>query len=201
MVLLGIDTSSNVLSLALLVDDKHFSVQKEMLRGQGEALIPMIQDLLDKAQIKVKDLTHIAVAVGPGSFTGVRIGISTARALALALNIPVYGVTNLEAFAYHLNQKVMVALDSKRGDYFVQSFDDNGLPLDEAHIETIEGLKEKLPLTLVGDVSDTLSQALGCQAIKQELPLAVCVAKIAQARMANPLPAVPLYLRQADVTV
>ena len=200
MVLLGIDTSYNTLSVALLTDGHHFFIEKQMLRGQGEVLIPLIQELLQKAQLSPKAITHIAVAVGPGSFTGVRIGLATARAFALALNVPVYGVTNLESYTYNMNQKLKVVLDSKRGDYFVQSFDENGIPLDEPHIETEEQL-QNASLPIMGDSVEVLSQNITCQTLKQKLPLAVCVCEIAKKRMDNPLPATPLYLRQADVTV
>ena len=199
MVLLAIDTSSNTLSVALLNNTDTFFIERQMLRGQGEALIPLIQELLKQANLDVKSIDRIAVAVGPGSFTGVRIAISTARAFALALNVPVCGVTNLKAFAHHLNQPVTVALDSKRDDFFVQHFDEKGLALDEPHIETMEQLKDsKTPV--VSDVPHVFVEA-GLKTLTQPLALAVCVCEIAKKRMDNPLPATPLYLRQADVTV
>lgn len=199
MVLLCIDTSSNTLSVALLTDSENFSIERQMLRGQGEALIPLIQELLDKAHSDVKSITGIAVALGPGSFTGVRIAISTARAFGLALNVPVYGVTNLKAYAHHLNQPVTVALDSKRDDFFVQHFDEKGQALDEPHIETMEQLKDS-QTPIVSDVSQIFVEA-GLKTLNQPLSLAVCVGQIAQSTTDNPLPATPLYLRQADVTV
>ena len=201
MNLLAIDTSNRILSVALLTQKGDiFSKQQQMERGQGEALIPLIQELFSESKQKVEDLGAVAVAVGPGSFTGVRIGLSCAKAFALALNIPVWGVTNLEAEAYGTTQPVAVVLDSKRGDYFVQHFD-KGKTVDEPHIETEEQLKESLPFTAIGDAAETLAQNIGCQIIQAKEPIAVAVAKIALSRKDNPLPAQPLYLRQADVTV
>lgn len=201
MVLLAIDTSNRVLSVALLTEKGNiFSKEKQMERGQGEALIPLIQELLNEAKEKVENLTAIAVAVGPGSFTGVRIGLACAKAFGLALNIPVWGVSNLEAEAYGLNQPITVVLDSKRGDYFVQRFD-KGKTLDEPHIETEEQLKESLPFVAIGDAAETLAQNIGCKIAQPKDPIAVAVAKIALSRKENPMPAQPLYLRQADVTV
>ena len=201
MTILAIDTSGRILSVALLTEKGTIlSKEKQMERGQGEALIPLIQELLDEAQEKVENLNAIAVAIGPGSFTGVRIGLACAKAFGLALDIPVWGVSNLEAEAYGIHQPITVVLDSKRGDYFVQHFDE-GKVLDEAHIESEEQLKESLPFTAVGDAAETLAQNIGCKTIQNKEPIAVAVAKIALNRKDNPLSAQPLYLRQADVTV
>lgn len=201
MVLLAIDTSNRTLSVALLTENGNiFSQEQQMERGQGEALIPLIQKLLDKAHEKVENLNAIAVAIGPGSFTGVRIGLACAKAFGLALNIPVWGVTNLEAEAHEINVSVTVVLDSKRGDYFVQHFN-KGKATDKPHIETTDELKKSLPFTAVGDSAQELADAIGCQVIEHKDPIAVAVAKIAMLRKDKPLTAQPLYLRQADVTV
>ena len=201
MVLLAIDTSNRILSVALLTEDSRtFSKEKQMERGQGEALIPLIQELFNESKEKIENLDAIAVAVGPGSFTGVRIGLACAKAFGLALNIPIFGVTNLEAEAYGISTPVTVVLDSKRGDYFVQHFD-KGKATDEAHIESTDELKKTLPFTAVGDAATELANTIGCQVIQPREPIAVAVAKIALSRQNNPLPAQPLYLRQADVTV
>lgn len=201
MVLLAIDTSNRILSVALLTENGNiFFKEQQMERGQGEALIPLIQKLLDEAQEKVENLDAVAVAVGPGSFTGVRIGLACAKAFGLALNIPVWGVTNLQAEAHETDFPVTVVLDSKRGDYFVQHFN-KGNAVDEAHIETTDELKKSLPFTAVGDGAQELANAIGCQVVKHKKPIAVAVAQIALNKKDNPLPAQPLYLRQADVTV
>lgn len=201
MTILAIDTSNHTLSVALLTKRQQtFCEQKQMDRGQGEALIPLIQSLLKKAKVKVEDLDAIAVAVGPGSFTGVRIGLACAKAFGLAHDIPVWGVTNLEAEAYDFNKPITVVLDSKRGDYFVQHFN-KGKAIDEPHIESMDELKKTLPFSAVGDAATQLANTIGCQVVQAQEPIAVVVAKIALSRKDNPLPAQPLYLRQADVTV
>ena len=202
MLLLAIDTSSNFVSVALLMDDKRVRYkQQEMERGQDEALIPMIEELFSSSEFSVKDLTGIAVAVGPGSFTGVRIGIATARAFAMALNIPVYGVTNFEAYAYGLGKAVTVVLDSKRDDYFVQKFDAQGKPETAPFIATADQLTNDLPFTAVGSGAKRLADEINCQILDKISPTAVSVGRVALTRMDAPLPATPLYLREADVTV
>ena len=200
--LLAIDTSSSLVSVALLMNKRHVRFrEQEMERGQGEALIPMIQDLFASVPATIKDLTGVAVAVGPGSFTGVRIGIATARAIAMALDIPVYGVTNFEAYSYSLLKPVTVILDSKREDYFVQKFDANGIALESPHIATLEQLKKALPFTAVGSAALQVSSEIGCKTLNKISPTAVSVGRIALTRLDHPMPASPLYLREADVTV
>ena len=202
MLLLAIDTSANHVSVALLMNNKQVRyTQQEMDRGQGEALIPLIQNLLKGAQKTMADLTGVAVAVGPGSFTGVRIGIATARAIGMALNIPVYGVTNFEAYAYSLLTPVTVVLDSKRDDYFVQKFDENGVASGKPRIATFEQLKKELPFVAVGSGAKDLAKKIKCKVLDKISPTAVCVGRVALARIDNPLPPTPIYLRDADVTV
>ncbi len=202
MLLLALDTSSTFISVALLADNKQvYFKQQFMERGQGEVLIPMIQELFKTSNQYMMDVTGVAVAVGPGSFTGVRIGLATARAVGLALNVPVYGVTNFEAVAYSLMKPVTVVLDTKRGDYYVQRFDAKGKPVDEPHIETSAQLKKKLPFTAVGDGAEMLSKKIGCKTLDKISPSAVSVGRVALMRLDHPMSAVPLYLRDADVTV
>ena len=202
MLLLAIDTSSSLVSVALLMGKRNVRFrEQEMERGQGEALIPMIQELFDTAHLTMKDLTGVAVAVGPGSFTGVRIGIATARAIAMALNIPVYGVTNFEAYSFGVLKPVTVILDSKRDDYFVQKFDGNGNALGTPKIATAHQLKKALPFTAVGSGAMQLSSEIGCKVLNKISPTAVSVGRIALSRLDHPMPASPLYLREADVTV
>ncbi len=202
MLIFAIDTSSALVSVALLGDNKKvYFKQQVMERGQGEVLFPMIQELFTSSDQYMMDLTGVAVAVGPGSFTGVRIALATARAIGLALNIPVYGVTNFEAVSYGLLKPVTVVLDSKRGDFFVQRFNAKGKPLDMPHVETVAQLKKKLPFTAVGDGAEQLAKRINCQVIDNISPSAVSVAKVAMSRLDHPMPANPLYLRDADVTV
>ena len=202
MLLLAIDTSSSLVSVALLMGKRNVRFcEQEMERGQGEALIPMIQELFETAHLNMKDLTGVAVAVGPGSFTGVRIGIATARAIAMALDIPVYGVTNFEAYAYSLMKPVTVVLDSKRDDYFVQKFDANGVAVGAPKIATSKQLKKALPFVAVGSGANKLAGEIGCKVLNKISPTAVSVGRVALERLDHPMPASPLYLREADVTV
>lgn len=198
---LAIDTASDISSVALCDTEGRSSVsQMQVSRGQGEALMAMIQDVLEKMKKTPKDLTHIAVAVGPGSFTGVRIGLATARGLGLALHIPVLGVDNFSATAYGLNKNVTIVLDSKRDDYFVQNFDTKGNPLDSPALKTVSQIK-KSSLTVCGSGAIKLAQDIKCKVIDPVQETALSIAQIALNTPEKTTEPHPLYLRDADVTI
>lgn len=201
MKLLAIDTSSSSVSVALLSSEKVLGVRwEQMERGQGEALIPLIQDLLCETKTDIKQITAVAVAVGPGSFTGVRVALSAARAIGLALNVPVMGVTNFEAAAFGLVRPLMVVLDTKRGDYYTQFFDEAGMSQTPL-VQSASDLKAYVPFVAVGDGADKLKEEIGCTVVEQPKAPAVCVGEIALTRFDKPLPAEPFYLRGADVSL
>ncbi len=202
MILLAIETSSSSVSVALLSAEKVLGYCWErMERGQGEALIPLIQDLLTDLRLDIQQITAVAAAIGPGSFTGVRVALSAARAIGLALNIPVMGVTNFETAAFGLPKPLVVVLDTKRGDYYTQFFNEAGLPEKEPQVLSGNDLKKHLPFVAVGDGAIKLQDEIGCAVVEQQLAPAVCVGKIALMRLDNPLPAEPFYLRGADVSL
>ena len=202
---LGIDTTFNTLSVALLDTERHSAyVCQEMLRRQGEILISFIQNVLSKLKKTPADLTHIAVTIGPGSFTGVRIGLATARGLGLALKIPVIGIDNFTATSFcHKNQLPhKVILDSKRDDYFIQDFDKQGHKKGKSYICSAQQLATKLPFTACGNGATKLATSIHCKlASPATIPLALAAAQIALTLPKLTTSAHPLYLREADVTV
>jgi tRNA threonylcarbamoyladenosine biosynthesis protein TsaB len=100
MIVLAIDTALDACSVAIArADETLYSIKEEMSRGQAERLAPMVREAAQVAGISFADIDRIAVTTGPGSFTGVRVGLSFARALALALSKPCIGVCTLEALA------------------------------------------------------------------------------------------------------
>lgn len=192
---------------------------RAMARGHAEALVPLLQTVLVKAQLDFPDLDLIATTVGPGAFTGLRIGLSTARALGLALEIPVIGVTTLEVLAASYFKKsqdqrnVLVLIETKRSDFYGQLFSASGSPLSEPFALPAVAISELYlvgNLNLIGDANHRFlslldeSDRVGVFAIDGfEIPDPLCLAALAQARFASGdhlTPADPLYLRGADVS-
>ena len=119
---LGIETSSLVSSLALLEGDTLLG-ELTMQAGltHSEQLVPHIELLLDQAQVDKSDLTGIVVAIGPGSFTGLRIGMGTAKAMAYALHIPLYGAMTMDGMAYNVpytDRLISVLIDAQKKNVY-----------------------------------------------------------------------------------
>ena len=146
-VLLAIDTAAPRLALAILRDGDHVdTLIEDMATGQAERLFPALDDLLGRSGVTYKDLTRVAVTTGPGSFTGLRIGLSAARGLGLALNVPVLGIPSL--FALSLTSQcdpVAVLLDAKRGEAYFQTFSGPGIPIRDAALLPIEEAHNLVP--------------------------------------------------------
>ena len=130
MIVLGIDTSLDACSVAIVRDDEtltHF--RESMARGQAERLAPMVHDAAKQAGVAFKDIDRVAVTTGPGSFTGVRVGLSFARALALSLDKPCIGVSTLEALALEDGEDGAHAalIETPGASYFARY--ENGAPI------------------------------------------------------------------------
>lgn len=202
-----------------------------MSRGQSERLVPMANEVMARADLDYAQLDAIAVTLGPGGFTGVRIGLATARAFALALDRPVIGISNFEAVAAAAapeecaGRSLVVVLDAKRADLYVQAFISHGrTELDGAVPGRLEafGAPAALlpgaldaalpegPLLLIGDATEVACGALRDAGRSVEVSRssgfadAAVVAALAAARPAPdenaPVPG-PLYLRAPDVTL
>jgi len=131
-----------------------------MARGHGEALLPMVAETMKASSLDMAAIDVIAVTIGPGSFTGLRIGLAAARGLGLALARPVVGVTSFSAVAAALparlreGRAVLVALDTRREDLFLQRFDAALRAVEPARLVTPQALVAALPtepVLLAGD--------------------------------------------------
>lgn len=134
MYALGIDTSSMTGGVALLKDNELVGELVLNIRTtHSERLLPALDRLLADANISVKDLGLVSVVTGPGSFTGLRIGVATAKGLSYALGIPAIGVTTLEAYGWQFKYFpgiVAALVDARRENVFWQAFK-GGVPLNE----------------------------------------------------------------------
>jgi tRNA threonylcarbamoyladenosine biosynthesis protein TsaB len=192
---LAFDTSAAHCAAALLSGDRVLAqAQEEMAKGQAERLMPLIAEVLAAGKVAPSDLDAIGVGIGPGNFTGIRISVSAARGMALALGVPAVGVSTLEALAYGLPRPLTVIEDARRGAVYLQHFREDG-PEAPVLLDLGEVLSPGTPVT--GSGAAALS---GVAALPPACPLAVAIARIAGQRWRGPdLPRpAPLYLRAAD---
>lgn len=174
MLILGMDTTAVTASVAVVeIDEKVrtyslFSVKSRLTHS--ETLMPMVKQALDLYGAKPSDLNLIAVSVGPGSFTGVRIGVATVKGLAFGLGkeMPCAAVSTLEALAENLSQQggiVCPVMDARRSQFYNALFKDNQR-LCKDRLITAEELKIELtasgePVTLCGDGADLFYSLCG----------------------------------------
>lgn len=122
MKILSIDTSSNICGVSILDNDNLIcNLDNDTGRTHSENLMPMIKDALSKAKITLNEIDLIVCDIGPGSFTGIRIGIATVKAFNDSLNIPCIGISSLEALAYNINNNsslVCSILDCKNDNCY-----------------------------------------------------------------------------------
>ena len=125
-VVLGFDTSLPHCDAALFHDADFNNLTEPMKRGQGERLMPLLEELLASEGLTWKDIELIAVGIGPGNFTGIRIAVAAARGLGLGLGIPVLGVSSFEAMldpdGQSAGPSIMMSLPAPRDHAYVQHF-------------------------------------------------------------------------------
>ena len=125
MKLLALDTSTEYLSLALLLDGKVIS--RGLLAGQthSQRILPLLRELLNEAGVELNDLDGVAFGAGPGSFTGLRIGCGVAQGLAFGADLPVIGVSTLLALAEDVSDadKVVACLDARMGEVYYAAYE------------------------------------------------------------------------------
>ena len=144
---LYIDTSSNYLYTAIVEDDKLISeIKEEFGQSLSEVALPKIVSMIEDNNINAKDIDKIIVVNGPGSFTGIRIGITIAKVYAWSLNIPITTITSLEAMSLSSNSnKVHVPMiNARRGYVFAAVYDENNKEIMEPQHIKLDELMEKI---------------------------------------------------------
>ena len=206
MIVLALDTAG-VDCAAAVYDSGSDSVMGEVTetigRGHAEHLMHVVDGALAKAGVALSAIERVVVTVGPGSFTGIRIGVAAARGFALSLNVAAVGVTTLEvmaaaARAQNPGKSVLAAIDAKREEIYLQSFGADGNPLDEARAVTIDearAIAGAFDGIVTGTAVARLSDAPPAER-PDAFPIAI-VARLGAGKPAGEKPK-PLYLRGPD---
>lgn len=182
-VTLAIDTARERLQLALVLSNG--SVETEIVdvaKGHAEIIFGAIGALLDRCGLTYQSLNRVAVTTGPGSFTGLRIGLSTARGLGVALDIPVIGIPSLLALSLSHEGPSELIVDAKRGEAYRQSFSAPGKPRDKADLVDLKQILQIASRTTPDDPM---------------IDIGLMAAFASRAR-ASDFPADPTYIRAAD---
>jgi len=211
MLTLAIDTATNFCS-ACLWDEASDRVlaeeERDIGRGHAEQLMQVVETAMRSGGRDYSDLGRIAVAIGPGSFTGIRVGVAAARGFGLALGVPVVGVTTLEALAFDAVENASgpftVAVRGGRGQYFMQDFDASGQALGEPAAVDEAAAEAAIPESaglLVGNAAAEIAERLA--AAGRRLPVLEdratgTIATVARLSARSSHAPVPLYLRGAD---
>ena len=217
MSLVGFDTSTAATSACVLRADgevfEHVPAPERLLEAPGHSreLLPAVEDLLDRAGVGWAEVRGVAVGVGPGTFTGLRIGVATARALATAAHVPVHPVSSLAALAAGIDQPLALPLiDAKRGEVFGALYE-SGERVVEPFAARPEQLAERAGRELAGAVSAgdgslrfrEILEAAGIRVAPDSSGLhvvrALHVCRLAAGVPAEPPEAVlPTYIRDPD---
>ncbi len=212
MKLLAIDTASTLCAACVYDTERSAELGRAVLdigKGHAEHLMSVVERALAESKLAFSDLGAIGVSIGPGSFTGVRVGVSAARGFALALGIPSIGVTSLEAVASAARDEfgavtVMSAFDAGRDEIHAAIYDAAGMPINEPAIITLQNAiewSEVFEPVLVGSAANRIAAAasrhvrVGSTAATAEIAI---YARLAAAKGGVAEKPRPLYLRQAD---
>ena len=214
MLILAFDTSGPACSVAVWRDGTVLAHRRDaMERGQAEALMPLIAAAMDEAGVAYATLDRIAVTVGPGSFTGVRVGLAAARGLMLASNIPAVGLLTGEVLAAAVSPeergdatRILAAIDTKRGDLYVQQFAADGTALALPVALAPSALPDWIGphrVIIVGDGGPVALEALGELATLSSADALVNAELLAvMGARAAPLPGgpLPVYVNPPAIT-
>ncbi len=194
-VILAFDTAAAHCAAVLVQGDKTLAARIEpMAKGQAERLFPLLEDILADANLSWPDLSAIAVGIGPGNFTGIRISVSAARGLALSLGVPSLGISRLDAMAYGTSGAATAIIDARQNRIYAQDFAD-GSPQSDVRLIAIDDFKANAATFCDAEV------AVDATCISTETAL-TNAAKIAALRLGTdqPKPA-PLYVRAPDAAL
>ena len=215
MRILAIDTALEACAAAVFDSARMSVVAKESLplaRGHAEALMPLVARVMTQAGVDFAQLDRIAVTVGPGSFTGLRVGIAAARGIGLAAGKLVVGISTLEAYAAPLiaidaTRPVVAAIDARHGHVYLEVTGAGGRPVVAPHLAPIAEAVRASPAPsprLAGNAAKLLAanwppgEPLPALVDQNPAPDIVWVARLGALAVEGEAPAKPLYLRAPD---
>lgn len=221
MNILGLDTSTMMTTCAVMNEEKllgEYSLNQDMTHS--EKLVPMIKEVLDNLNMKVKDIDLYGVGIGPGSFTGLRIGAATMKSFAHLFDKPIVGVSSIEALAYNLpyNELVVPMIDARRNRVYtgIYTWEDgilkelmapDVLPIDELMgklVDFDEVVFNGNGILLYGDrLRNTLGKRVRLATIGQSMCRATSICELARLRydrgqVDNYFTLAPEYLRESQ---
>ncbi|MBY5408097.1 tRNA (adenosine(37)-N6)-threonylcarbamoyltransferase complex dimerization subunit type 1 TsaB [Rhizobium leguminosarum] len=207
MIILALDTAG-VDCAAAVYDSGRDTVLGEASdmigKGHAEHLIGIVDRALNQAGLALSDVDRLAVTIGPGSFTGIRVGVAAARGFALSLNVPAVGVTTLEVMASAQRDKtphraVLAAMDAKRDEIYLQSFAADGSSLDAPRAVSVAEA-QAFAAGFDGEITGSATPLLKADAggdRTNRFPISV-VARLGAAASLDAGKPKPLYLRGPD---
>lgn len=225
MNILAMDTSTIVSSVAIASEEKllaELTIETKMTHS--ETLVPHIAQALDMAGLERSDLDAVAVTIGPGSFTGLRIGLATAKGISYSLGLPIVGVPTLEALAYKCpvpGVHIIPLIDAQKGNAYAAHYTwENGHMVEKRSVEVMS-LQEVLEycgsidgnVVLLGDAARKKIARAGELPKNTEIapmqcimPDAACVAKramdlMAEGKIGSVMDMEPIYIRRSEAEV
>ncbi|MEU1730489.1 tRNA (adenosine(37)-N6)-threonylcarbamoyltransferase complex dimerization subunit type 1 TsaB [Streptosporangium sp. NPDC020145] len=218
MLVLAFDTATPAVTAALHDGERVLAESTTVdARRHGELLVPTIETVLREAGVVLADVTAVVAGSGPGPYTGLRVGLVTAQALATSLGVPAYGLCTLDAVAYGsgLEEPFLVATDARRKEVFWGHYEDRRTRLSGPAVDKPQDLPADLPL--VGAGARMYVEVVGASRLLDapEYPFAGAMAALAAEQLGRPdvaevvesgthpvlsLPR-PIYLRRPDAQV
>ncbi len=216
MLILAIDTALGAVAACVYDAERNQVLASErviLARGHAEALAPLLERLATQFPAGFDSIGRVAVTTGPGSFTGIRVGVAAARAIGVALDIEVVGVTTFSAFAApllgHDGAEVACVVDARHGNVFIETFDCMGAVVHEAAVLPVRLAAVRLadtPTILTGPGAPLVAIEAWSLGRKAEIggdavsPPIDFVARLGAIADRQESPANPFYLKAADVT-
>ncbi len=225
MKILAIDTSSKICSVSILENNKvMIEKHSDDEKTHSQKLMPIIDETFNEVNLTLDDIDLLACCQGPGSFTGIRIGISTVKAFADVKNIPIIGITSLESLAYNVNSNCLISsiIDAKHDNVYFSIYQQNNGILDEVispvscsitnAIEILKKYNEK-NVVLVGDgaivhhilLEENLENiSFASDEESKQTSISVGIAALAKYNNSNYSPAFsvsPIYLKKSEAEI